>query len=136
MAEMYLKGAARNRQATTESEDIPDEVRRFLKIDSLGMDANPLAWWKMHEKEYPVLAKMARDILAIPASSSECERIFSAARNNTNWNQARTGETTFRNHVFVKMFLRYNDEYGGVPSHEEEPDEYGLTRLDRLLFGE
>jgi len=36
-----------------------------------------LDFWRMHEKEYPYLAKMARQYLGCPASSASVERIFS-----------------------------------------------------------
>lgn len=44
------------------------------------MKANPRVFWKEHEYEYPVLAKMARDILSIPASGAGVERLFNSAR--------------------------------------------------------
>ena len=41
----------------------------------------PLRWWRERgEQQYPTLAKMAFDLFAIPAMSSECERAFSAAK--------------------------------------------------------
>lgn len=36
--------------------------------------------WKNHEHEYPVLAKLARNILAVSASRSGVERLFNCAR--------------------------------------------------------
>lgn len=44
---------------------------------------NPLEYWKQKEKEWPELAAMALDFLAIPAMSSECERIFSSCAKQT-----------------------------------------------------
>ena len=48
------------------------------------MDANssidPLAWWKMHDGQFPPIAKLARKYLAIPASSAPSERVFSRAK--------------------------------------------------------
>ena len=38
-----------------------------------------LDFWRMHEKEYPYLAKMARQYLGCPVSSASVERIFSVA---------------------------------------------------------
>ena len=35
-----------------------------------------LAWWKVKSKKYPNLFKMARDYLAIPATSTSSERLF------------------------------------------------------------
>jgi hypothetical protein len=40
---------------------------------------NPLEWWKGNEKQYPLLARVARKVLAIPATSASSERVFSAA---------------------------------------------------------
>ena len=40
---------------------------------------NVLAWWKQHQEMLPVLSKLARLYLAIPASSTKSERLFSAS---------------------------------------------------------
>jgi hypothetical protein len=37
---------------------------------------NILAWWQMSSAEYPTLSRMARDILAIPASTIASESVF------------------------------------------------------------
>lgn len=39
----------------------------------------PLQWWLQHENEYPELTKWALDVHSIPATSAECERVFSSA---------------------------------------------------------
>lgn len=37
-----------------------------------------MEYWRSREREWPELASMAFDFLAIPAMSSECERVFSS----------------------------------------------------------
>ena len=37
-------------------------------------------WWKAYESQWPSLTRMAFDMIAIPAMSSECERLFSSAK--------------------------------------------------------
>ena len=59
-------------QPTLESEDL-----RWLKERSPGRHTDVLNYWKSKEIEYPVMAWMARDYLAIPASSAPSERVFS-----------------------------------------------------------
>ena len=40
-----------------------------------------MLWWKENEKKYPILSKLAKMNLAIPASQASTERSFSAAGN-------------------------------------------------------
>jgi len=45
-----------------------------------GSSFNLLGWWKDKEKYFPVLSRMARDILSIQASTVASESAFSQAR--------------------------------------------------------
>ncbi|KAK2641412.1 hypothetical protein Ddye_023175 [Dipteronia dyeriana] len=40
-------------------------------------DFDILSWWKGHKGKYPILAKVARDILVIPLSTVASESTFS-----------------------------------------------------------
>ena len=40
-----------------------------------------MKWWKVHEESLPLLSNLARKYLAIPASSTKSERVFSAGGN-------------------------------------------------------
>jgi hypothetical protein len=40
-------------------------------------DSSPIQYWLQLSSKYPNLARFAVDILTIPASSCECERMFS-----------------------------------------------------------
>jgi hypothetical protein len=53
------------------------ETTRYLCGPCIGLDENPLDWWKANEHRYPIVAKMARDYLAIPGSSVPSEQLFS-----------------------------------------------------------
>jgi hypothetical protein len=50
-----------------------------MAISKNGKDTCPLDWWSAHCTQLPNLCKMARQFLAMPASSAGCERIFFAA---------------------------------------------------------
>jgi hypothetical protein len=36
-----------------------------------------IEWWNQHRNEYPILCRMAFDVLSVPGMSAKVERIFS-----------------------------------------------------------
>jgi len=61
-------------------ETLGDEVDDYLSRAVEDGDVDPLTWWNDHSGSYPVLARMARTILSVPATSVPCERLFSTGR--------------------------------------------------------
>ena len=53
------------------------EIKRYELCMNPGRDADVLAFWKLFAADLPNLARIARIVLAIPASSSKSERVFS-----------------------------------------------------------
>ncbi|ODO03308.1 hypothetical protein L198_02152 [Cryptococcus wingfieldii CBS 7118] len=75
------------------SGNLSDEFDRYISFfeedDSLSLlAATPakiepdfvLQWWNRNEFAFPIISGIARDFLAIPASSVPCERLFSYAK--------------------------------------------------------
>ena len=66
-------------------DDTRDELEVYLKdpVETpkllLGVEFNILSWWKVHKLKYPVLAEMARDLLAMQVSSVASESAFSTS---------------------------------------------------------
>ncbi|KAK3246248.1 hypothetical protein CYMTET_44206 [Cymbomonas tetramitiformis] len=54
-----------------------DELDSYLLLPDVPPDIPLLEWWKGHAKDFPILARMARQFLAVPASSAGVERAFS-----------------------------------------------------------
>ncbi|RZC49603.1 hypothetical protein C5167_018029 [Papaver somniferum] len=52
-------------------------IRKGSGIDLNDSSFDVLGWWKFHGPMYPIVAVIARDILAIPASSVASESVFS-----------------------------------------------------------
>ena len=57
-----------------------DEFQSYLSC-RISDVVNPLEWWSVNRRKYPMLAKLARRYLAIQATSVPSERLFSAAGN-------------------------------------------------------
>lgn len=56
----------------------------YLSEDVISGEGDPLMWWKMHGKRFPLMSEMARKYLCIPSTSTPLERVFSTAGNVVN----------------------------------------------------
>lgn len=45
----------------------------------LGVEFDVLSWWKVHYSKFPILAEIARDVLAMQVSSVASESAFSTS---------------------------------------------------------
>lgn len=55
------------------------DLEKYLQCSRCDSNTDILTWWKLHQQEYPTLSKIARDVLAIQATSVPAERLFSKA---------------------------------------------------------
>ena len=73
---------------------------------------DPLAWWSEKEATIPLLAQLARRVLAVPATQTHSERLFSCAGNVV----TKTRNSLSPEHVELLVFLRSTwqvaEEYG------------------------
>jgi hypothetical protein len=58
-----------------------DELTRYLSEDPVSRDhmytKDPFLYWQANQKRFPKLSRLAFDVLSTPASSADCERMFS-----------------------------------------------------------
>ncbi|KAL2526756.1 BED zinc finger [Abeliophyllum distichum] len=66
------------------SYDTPVELVRYYTHDVLSMlddeeikNFDILKWWRQHQRSYPILSKMVRDLLTTPVSTVASEAAFS-----------------------------------------------------------
>ena len=79
-----------------------DEVTQYLAMRiPRESTASLLHWWKATEAHLPKLAKVARRILAIPASSASSERAFSAAGVTISQRRTALDPETVNNILFI-----------------------------------
>ena len=79
-----------------------DEITSYLSISKIHLDDCPLLWWKSNKTQFPILSKLARIYLVIPATSTPTERLFSEAGNVMTIKRTQLASNTLENLVFCK----------------------------------
>lgn len=59
-----------------------DELKKYLELQSVSRNINPLKWWHDRKKEFPLMAELALEYLCISATSVPSERLFSDVGNH------------------------------------------------------
>ena len=62
-----------------EHTDEQHEVDRYQAKAKAADDISPLTWWKMNGHRFPHMQQLSRAVLAIPATSTPAQCLFSAA---------------------------------------------------------
>lgn len=78
------------------------------------MAVDPMDFWRLHAKKLPLLARVARKYLAIPASSAAVERMFSYTGNRVGKNFTRMSDEMLLNLMLVRAFSKFIDQWGPV----------------------
>jgi hypothetical protein len=101
------------------------ELERYLKNPRVSKDTDVLLWWDDNEHRYPHLAKLARDYLAIPASSVPAERVFSRAGDLISKKRNRLSRETANMLMCLRYWLKLPEataeEKGEYVDRQENP---------------
>ena len=79
-----------------------------------------LDYWKLNANTFPVLSIIAREYLAITATSAPSERIFSIAANIITKNRNRLAKDTFKMIILLKNWGVIKDNEEDLLESEEE----------------
>jgi hypothetical protein len=75
---------------------------RFISDENFEC-ACPLLFWKLNEKRFKELSKLAKKYFGVPASSAAVERMFSIAGHVFHTKRRRMGQLLFTALVFLKL---------------------------------
>ena len=78
----------------------------YFRSPSLDYENDPLEWWKLHAADFPHVARTAKAVLSIPASSAPVERIFSSTGKIFRPERTRLTEEKFEQLLFIKCNKR------------------------------
>jgi hypothetical protein len=79
---------------------------RYIEITNDVTLESSLDWYKSNHSSFPDLAKMARDVLAVPASGSAVERAFSISGRIATWQRNRLSAETISNLMMFKAGMK------------------------------
>ena len=77
----YYEFKNSERDVNTFNYSFYDELEAYLEGAGLASDNHPLTFWRLNDKIYPTLAKLAIKYFCISPGSSVSERVFSTAGN-------------------------------------------------------
>lgn len=97
--------------------------------NSLGT-TDALQWWCNNANRFPILARMARDFLAVPASSVGPENLFSTARDVCHYRRNRLAPETIEAHMIqmcsdrfaLSREFEFLEDEDNAASQAKEPD--------------
>ena len=99
------------------------EMMDYERLPLASEDQGVLGWWRDNEKTLPILSKIARKIMAIPASSGKSERVFSTGGNFVTSKRTRLNAKKVESLIVIKENKQQIETYlrnlGGPLTHEE-----------------
>ncbi|CAF3410164.1 unnamed protein product [Rotaria socialis] len=83
------------------------EFDRYLGDETrIDNNTNILTYWHLNKSIYPNLARLAKRILAIPATNTTIERLFSDSGNTITDRRTRLDTDKINNLLFIKRNMR------------------------------
>jgi len=83
------------------------ELEEYLQIFSIDVKESPLLWWSVNEARFPKLAVLARNHLAMLATTVPSEAAFSAAGNILNKKRNKLDTKTVEGLMIAYSWKRY-----------------------------
>ncbi|KAI3988614.1 hypothetical protein MKX01_026978 [Papaver californicum] len=91
------------------SQQTKSELDQYLEESLLprAMDFDILSWWKVNHLKYPILSRMARDILSIPVSAVPPESVFFTRNKELDQYRSSLRPDTVESLICAKDWLQY-----------------------------
>lgn len=91
------------------------ELQSYLHLCVTNSETDVLQFWRIHQYEFPTLSKIAKRVLAVPASQLVCERVFSSAGTLISPNRTALSTTSvnaaIRSRLNVKILSKLDIEW-------------------------
>ena len=135
----------RSKNINTEQTKIEIEMERYEGFSNPGRNVDVLQWCKARQSVLPLLANQAKRVLAIPATSSKSERVFSTGGNFVTAKRNRLAPKKVEHLIVIKENKEKVEEFnkkGGYTVLEntskpfkEVTEEFKAIEDDDGIFG-
>ena len=102
---------------------ITSEINTYVSMlneNEQGLDV--MAFWRRHQRAFPVLAMMARDVFAVPVSTVPSECCFSSANRILSDKRSKLGAHVFERLVCLKDWIQAEERTQHLPQQQSSPE--------------
>ena len=92
-------------QVSNLDQKIDNEIKKLLKNEPVDKSLNPLDWWKVNEKEFPLLAMFVKANAAMQPTSVSSERLFNKDKQLFGFTRKSLTEEHGEGFVFLHDYL-------------------------------
>ena len=128
-----IQRAKHRRPSTSDSESSDgmeyNEFSSYMQIKRDSTITNALEWWKGSHSMYPNLSKMARDVMAVPATGAGVEREFSISGRVITKQRNRLSPATIRD---IMQYKRWVAKHRIVIPEDEGQSMFSDTEDDEM----
>ena len=118
---------ATSSSSTRQSMEVDDYLCRHFEFQE---DHEILKWWRQKSGKFPILAKIAKDILAIPASTIASKSAFNAGRRVLDKKRYRLGPNTIQMCVCKKDWDQAKKRTQGLRNDDDQDDDDLFMLMD------
>jgi hAT family C-terminal dimerisation region len=108
-----------------------DPLQTYIERDPEGHDEDVQDYWNSRIQSQPDLAHFALDMLALPVSSAECERIFSSAKLLITASRNRLSPDTIEANECLRAWFKQEKVDKGDEVHRIEDGDWGSGESDQ-----
>ena len=112
------------------------EMKRYESFSIADKHINILKWWRDHESILPLLSKVAKKVLTIPASSSKSERIFSTGGNFVTKKRSRLAAKKVEDIILIKenkLQIQEFKDNGGYDIKMIDSKPFSMIEVDEVI---
>jgi hypothetical protein len=109
-----------------------NDFDRYISTPNEVNIKSSLQWYKQNHATFPDLGKMARDVLAVPASGCAVECVFSVSGRVATWSRNRLSPETISNLMMFKSGMK-ESEWEVPDTMAAEDEEFEVAELLGLI---